>query len=226
MSGYTGIANLEIMEDAVRYNRFLLELVLPLVPGKRLLDFGAGTGTFARRLAAEGADVVCVEADPQLRAELARRNLRTSAATSDLPSESVDVVYSFNVLEHIVDDEAALAELRRVLKPGGQLLLYVPAFMILYSAMDRRVGHLRRYRKQPLQRLALRAGFAVDDARYADSLGFLAALAFRALGPQSGELNPRGVRFYDRWLFPLSRLLDLGFSPVAGKNLILRAHRT
>ncbi len=226
MSGYTGIANLEVMEDAVRYNRFLLDLVLPLAPGKRLLDFGAGTGTFARRLAAQGADVICVEADAQLRAELERNNLRTAAATSDIPSESMDVVYSFNVLEHIADDEAALAELRRVLKPGGQLLLYVPAFMILYSGMDRRVGHLRRYRKQPLQRLALRAGFAVDDVRYADSLGFLAALAFRALGPRSGELDPRGVRFYDRWLFPLSRLLDCAFSPVAGKNLILRAHRT
>jgi hypothetical protein len=97
--------------------------------------------------------------------------------------------------------------------------------MLLYSAMDRRVGHLRRYRKAPLAQLVARAGLAVDDVRHADSLGFLAAAAFRALGPGSGELDPRALRLYDRWLFPLSRLLDRALSPLAGKNLILLAHR-
>lgn len=225
MTHYPGTANLEVMEEAVRYNRFLLDLVLPRAHGKRVLDFGAGTGTFAAQLAAQGVDVHCVEPDAQLRAALERRHLAAIPRTEDLPSESVDMAYSFNVLEHIEDHASALAELRRVLRPAGQLVLYVPAFMILYSAMDRRVGHLRRYRKVPLVRLAEQAGLVVDDVRYADSLGFVAALALRALGPASGDLDPRAVRFYDRWVFPLSRLLDLGLGPVMGKNLILHAHR-
>ena len=212
--------NLEVMEQAERYNRFLLGLVLPLARGKRVLDFGAGSGTFAHALAAEGVEVRAVEPDPGLRSRL---TVSASADVGEVASESVDLVYSFNVLEHIEDDAAALAELRRVLKPGGRLLLYVPAFMLLYSEMDRRIGHVRRYRKTALKERVRKAGFAVDDARYADSLGFFAALAYKALGPRDGTLNSRGVRFYDRYVFPFSRLLDLGSHPVIGKNLILRA---
>ena len=214
MSSY----NLEVMEEAERYNRFLLDLVLPLARGKRVLDFGAGSGTFARHLIAVGVDVTCVEPDPQLLKD-ARRD------TAGLADRSFDLVYSFNVLEHIPDDLAALAELRRVLKPGGRLVLYVPAFMVLYSAMDRRVGHLRRYRRKPLAELVIQAGLVVDEASYADSLGFLAALAFRAVGPASGTLSPRSVRLYDRCIFPLSRVLDRAFGRVAGKNIVLYAHR-
>ena len=214
MSSY----NLEVMEEAKRYNRFLLGLVLPLARGKRVLDFGAGSGTFARRLVAQGVDVTCVEPDAGLLKD-AHRN------TAGLADQSFDLVYSFNVLEHIEDDGAALVELRRVLKPAGALVLYVPAFMVLYSAMDRQVGHLRRYRRRPLKQVVEGAGFAVDEVRYADSLGFLAALAFRALGPSSGELNPRAVRLYDQCVFPLSRVLDLAFGRVAGKNIVLYAHR-
>ena len=221
MSSY----NLEAMEQAERYNRFLLGLVLPHARGRCVLDFGAGSGTFARKLRAENVDVRCVEPDPALRRELERLDLAVHGEMAGIPTESMDLVYSFNVLEHIADDAAALAGLRRVLKPGGRLILYVPAFMILYSAMDRRVGHLRRYRKTSLRELVERSGFEVDQVRYADSLGCLAALAFRAFGPGSGELDPRAVRLYDRWLFPLSRLLDLAAAPVAGKNLILHAHR-
>lgn len=220
MSAYAGAANLEAMEEAVRYNRFLLGLI---EPAGRVLDFGAGSGTFARQLAANGVDIVCIEPDAGLRRELERRALRTSAGLSEIPAESVDLAYSFNVLEHIEDDAAALAELLRVLKPGGRLLLYVPAFMVLYSAMDRAIGHLRRYRKAALVRLVERAGFRVAGARYADSLGFAAALAFKAFGPRSGELNSRSVRLYDRYVFPLSRMLDLVLHPVLGKNLIVHA---
>jgi ubiquinone/menaquinone biosynthesis C-methylase UbiE len=216
MSQYGGAANLEAMEEAVRYNRFLLDLIRPLARGRRVLDFGAGAGSFARRVAPEAAEVLCVEPDATLLPGAHR-------AVTEIPAASVDLVYSLNVLEHIEDDAAALGELRRVLRPGGTLLLYVPAFMLLYSAMDRRIGHLRRYRKAGLRRVVEQAGFRVDEVRYADSLGFAAALAFRALGPRDGGLNPRAVRFYDRYLFPLSRMLDVCLDPVIGKNLVLRA---
>jgi SAM-dependent methyltransferase len=227
VSAYSGAANLEIMEAAVRYNGYLLGLITPLASGgRRVLDFGAGSGTFAAELQRRKVDILCVEPDAGLRQALEAKGLRAYADPQGIARESIDLVYSFNVLEHIEDDAAALRKLRRVLKPGGRLLLYVPAFMILYSAMDRRIGHVRRYRKNALAELVRRARFAVDDVRYADSLGFLAALTFRTLGPASGELNPRAVRVYDKYLFPLSRALDVCLDPVIGKNLVLRATRT
>lgn len=224
MSAYPGSANLEVMEEAVRYNAFLLDLILPLASrGAWVLDFGAGSGTFAVKLRQRKVDILCVEPDSRLRQELEAKGLRAYADAEAIGSEAVDLAYSLNVLEHIENAAAALGELYRVLRPGGRLLLYVPAFMILYSAMDRRIGHVRRYRKKGLAELVQRSGFAVDDVRYADSLGFLATLAFKTLGPPSGELSPRAVRIYDRYLFPLSRMLDLGLHPLIGKNLVLRA---
>ena len=69
------------------------------------------------------------------------------------------------------------------------------------------------------------SGFRVADARYVDSLGFLAALAYRGLGRADGALDPRSVRLYDRLVFPASRLLDRALHRVVGKNLLLRARR-
>lgn len=226
MNEYTGIANLEVMEEAVRYNDFLAGLVVSRArPGDKLLDFGAGTGFFASRLAAQGFDVTCVEPDRRLRDELERKGLRAMPDLAGLRPESLDAVYSLNVLEHIQDDAAALADLYRVLKPQGRLLLYVPAFMVLYSAMDRRIGHFRRYRKHALAQLVLGAGFAVDEVRYVDSLGFAASMVLKWLGNPSGELGRGTVRFYDRWLFPVSRALDRWLATLVGKNLVLRARR-
>jgi SAM-dependent methyltransferase len=216
--------NLEVMAQAERYNRFLLGLVSPLARGaKRVLDFGAGSGTFARPLSAQGVDVIAVEPDAALREKLPGHAYADVAA---IPDAAVDLVYSFNVLEHIEDDAGALAQLRRVLRPGGRLLLYVPAFMVLYTEMDRRIGHVRRYRKRPLKTLVERSGFRIDDIRYADSLGYLAALAFRLAGPRDGSLSAGAVKLYDRYVFPLSRMLDLALDPLVGKNLVLRATRT
>ncbi len=135
-------------------------------------------------------------------------------------------MFAFNVLEHIDDDEAVLRELRRVVRPGGRLLVYVPAFMCLYSGMDRLVGHVRRYRRKGLVEMATRAGWTVTACTHADSLGFLTSLAYRAFGPRHGRLDPRSAALYDRWVFPLSRVLDRALAPVGGKNLVLWAERS
>jgi hypothetical protein len=110
------------------------------------------------------------------------------------------------------------------LRPGGRLFVYVPALGILTSAMDRQVGHLRRYRRAGLAALIEKAGFAIERAVYVDCLGFAAALAYRALGGD-GLLNRDAVRLYDRLVFPASRALDPVFGRWFGKNVCLTAIR-
>ena len=132
-------------------------------------------------------------------------------------------MYTLNVLEHIEDDERALAELRRVMRPGATLVVYVPALPWLFTTMDTRVGHFRRYRRAELVEKLLRAGFTVGSVRYVDSLGVLATLAYRLLGSREGTIDPRSVALYDRFVFPLSRLLDRLFERTGGKNLLVIA---
>lgn len=226
MDGYTGTDNLEVMAEAVNYNAFLAALVrAPMRPGDRVLDFGAGTGTFALPLAATGHAPVCIETDPGLAARLRDAGLVVHASLGALPPASLDYAYSLNVLEHIEDDRGVLAQLHARLRPGGTLMLYVPAFPLLFSAMDRKVGHVRRYRRRELVEKCTAAGFVVERCRHVDSLGFFATLAYKLGGDRDGGIDRRALRLYDRIVFPVSRVLDRVVGRVFGKNLWLLATR-
>jgi hypothetical protein len=144
----------------------------------------------------------------------------------EIDAESVDLIYALNVIEHVSNDSETVRLLSSKLKLGGTLLVYVPAFELLYSAFDRKVGHLRRYRRENLTSLAEAAGLQVTEVRYADSAGFLVALLYRALRGENASLSPGTVKLYDRIIFPLSRGLDLVFSSWIGKNLILISEKS
>jgi SAM-dependent methyltransferase len=223
---YSGTDNLEMMKEAVNYNRWLVQLVRDRArKGNRLLDFGAGVGTLALELAGDGYRVECVEPDASQRETLSAARLPAHADLTSIDDESVDFAYTFNVLEHIDDDRGALRQLARTIRRGGSLLVYVPAFPILYTSMDRKVGHLRRYRKRELEEKVREAGLTVREAGYVDSLGFFATLAYRAFGSDTGDIDPAALRTYDRWIFPASRLLDVAARHVLGKNVLLVANR-
>ena len=222
---YPGSAELETMEVARNYNGFLTSAVLRRAhPGRPVLDFGAGTGTHARELRLRGLDVRCVEVDPDLRRRLRAEGFETSITVGELEPAAFDCLYSMNVLEHIEDDESVMRALFSATQPGGRLVVYVPAFPLLFSSMDRRVGHVRRYRKSQLTTLAADSGFVVERCRYVDSLGFFAALVYRLVS-RSGTLNTRSVERYDRFVFPLSRRIDRVADRWIGKNLLLEARR-
>jgi SAM-dependent methyltransferase len=216
----------EVMDEAVRYNRFLIESLARWGQGAgRLLDFGAGNGRFCAALSERGFDVVAVEPDAALRAQIRARGVPVARSLEALGDEHFGGAYSINVLEHVEDDAGLLASLRERLAPGGRLLLYVPAFPLLFSANDLRVGHLRRYRRAQLAARVREAGFAVTRCTHVDSIGFAAGLWYRHFGDRQGGLDVGAVRLYDRAVFPLSRALDALCFGAFGKNLLCEARR-
>lgn len=150
----------------------------------RLLDFGCGTGAIARELGRFG-EIHGVDRDASAVDYCRRRGMthvrRLEGDRLPFDDEQFDVVTSFDVLEHIDDDLGAMVELRRVLKPGGTLLVAVPAFPFLWGAQDEISHHFRRYVRPQLVTRLQDAGFSVARATYFNSLLFPPVAAIRVL---------------------------------------------
>jgi SAM-dependent methyltransferase len=210
------------MQEAVNYNRYLLDTVRNYAPPRaRVLDFGAGGGQFAAPLSAMGLNITALEPDQLLQQRLRAQGLRAVGSTDELPDASLDYIYTLNVLEHIEDDEAALRSLYAKLSDNGKLLIYVPAFPVLYTSMDAKVRHIRRYTRDSLMSRVKAAGFHIEHVSYADSIGFFATLLFKWIGNKDGNVSIGALKLYDRAVFPLSRALDTLTGRWFGKNLLV-----
>jgi SAM-dependent methyltransferase len=216
---YSGVDILEALESAHNYNGYLTRLIRESTEAKDLIDFGAGIGTISKRLRMAGYHVKCIEPDPLQRQRLKEQGFDTLENITSVPDDSVSFIFSLNVLEHIDHDSVAIREIRQKLRPGGALLIYVPAFECLWTSFDEKLCHYRRYTKTSLRRLVEQEGFAIESVRYADCLGFIAALVFRLLNRNASALTATSISFYDRWLFAPSRALDRLFDRWFGKNV-------
>ena len=150
----------------------------------RILDVGCGTGANLLMLSkygdAEGVDVS--EDALAFCRERGLENVKLGAA-EELPYDdgTFDLVTALDVVEHLDDDLAGLREMRRVLRPGGHVLLFVPTFMFLWGLQDDVSNHRRRYRMPELQRVLEQAGFEIERTTYANITFFMPILAMRKL---------------------------------------------
>jgi hypothetical protein len=96
---------------------------------------------------------------------------------------------------------------------------------MIWTTLDDKVGHLRRYTAKTLTQHLDAAGFKVERIGYRDSVGFLLAILFKIIGSKSGIPSDRSLLIFDRVLFPISRLLDLLASPFFGKNVLAIARK-
>jgi len=232
---YAGIAELWTIEKQLKnYNH---DLVIKLAKNFKqtdfILEYGAGIGTLATLLQSiKGIKPDCLEIDLHLQEVLMSRNLQVYATVKSLPKK-YDAIYISNVLEHIEDDRAALRDIHPVLKEGGLLVIYVPAFMMLYSEFDASVGHYRRYSKKELVSALEDTGYSIVEYQYVDSVGFFVWLLLKIrslnktlkLQSKEDESHP-SFKIYDRFIYPISKCFDyLGFKYLLGKNILIVARK-
>jgi SAM-dependent methyltransferase len=219
---YTGYDNLETMKEAHKYNSFLVSLIvgLDLTQDAELLDIGAGIGLYAEMLRNKGYNISCLEPDLTQAKILQQKGFKVYTSMLEIEKQ-FDFMYAFNVLEHIENDTKELAVWRTKLKKDCKLLIYVPAFNVLFSNMDKKIGHFRRYTRKELSNKATTTGLKiVKSAQYADSIGFFVALIYKLIGSK-GDINTKTLIFYDRFLFPISRICDIFFRKIFGKNVFI-----
>jgi SAM-dependent methyltransferase len=149
-----------------------------------ILDVGCGTGANLEMLSQFGeAEGVDVSSDAlAFCRQRGLQNVRQGEA-EHLPYEdrSFDLVTALDVVEHLDNDVAGLCEMRRVLRPGGYALIFVPAFMFLWGVQDDISYHRRRYTRSDLQTALRAAGFEIDRFTYANIAFFAPILLGRLL---------------------------------------------
>lgn len=194
----------------------------------KVLDFGAGTGALAQIWLDDYlVQPDCVEIDPDLIKILREKKFKVFSDLNRLQWK-YNYIYSSNVLEHIKDDKEVLSEIFNKLEDEGKLAIYVPAFPILFSSLDYKVGHFRRYTKKEIRKKIESAGFEIQEIRYCDSLGFIGTLILKCLKIDTGKAlsSPGFLRFHDTIFHPSSLILDkFGFNRAFGKNLLVFANK-
>jgi len=228
--------DLERLGTAERFFNWVLDEFHPYLKGS-VLEVGAGTGTITRRIvqrypelrvtALEPAENVVGDLESFAAVTPQVTVLRqTLAAVGPLAMGGYDAVLYLNVLEHIEDDADELRHAAKALRPGGALLIFGPALSWLYSELDYKAGHYRRYSVEGLRRLAEAAGFEVVKAGYLDVLGILPYwLVYRLAGRDS--ISGTSIWGYDRVIVPISRLLQrVAPDQLIGKNVLLIATRS
>lgn len=223
---YSGEDNLNVMKYAENYNDSLVDDIVSSIKSSAnvIVDFGSGDGWFAKKIHEKlNKDIICIEPAQNMK-KYYSDNVRLLDDLDELDDNSVDAIYSLNVLEHIENDADIINKFYNKLKKGGILYLYLPALQCLYTSMDEKVGHYRRYSKSRLKELLFAKKWHIFELKYADFLGFFVTLIFKFIGNKNGEISVSSIKIYDKLIFPLSKFFDkLTHGKIVGKNIVAKA---
>lgn len=220
---------LERLPSASNYLNWLRDLSEPYL-GSSCLELGSGLGELTEMISV-GRTVTASDVSEHNLGVLRERFANTDNVTvqridasKDPLGSGYDSIVMMNVLEHIEDDHGTVQSLRDALAPGGHLVIYVPAFMALYSAFDAEIGHFRRYRKRELCNIVDEAGLRAVDARYVNSVGAVGWFVVCRLlkRPSSDQLT---ISTFDRVIVPPVRAIESHVRPPFGLSLLVVAQR-
>lgn len=216
-----------ILEDvgaASHYRAWLVSLALDAL-GDDPVEIGSGHGDYAAEWLPHVSTFTATDADESRVALLRERfagDSRVRVRRLLLPSTSEERFSSavaYNVLEHIPDDVAALRSMAGMVRPGGSVIVFVPAFPLLMSDFDRAVGHVRRYRKATLRAAFAGAGLRPRVLRHVNWAGFFAwLLMMRIL--RGVPRDSFALRAYDRLVVPAVRASERLVAPPFGQSLL------
>ena len=223
----TGYHSLTVIEKANKFNQWMYENVKKFAVGN-ILEIGSGIGNISQFFIRDGYSITLSDTDEfyisQLKSKFSNKNiLAIDLAHNDFAVnykslfQSFETIFFLNVLEHIENDELAIQNCKHLLKPGGVLIILVPAYSFLFSKMDRELHHYRRYTKKSLMKLLSKEKCRVTKAFYFNALGIIGWMYAKIFNLQ--KLPPKEMSFFNK-LTGFAKLVDKIFLNKAGLSVI------
>jgi 2-polyprenyl-3-methyl-5-hydroxy-6-metoxy-1,4-benzoquinol methylase len=215
-----GLSTLESLSAVDQLNNWMFESIRPFVKG-RILEIGSGIGNISDCFVknnqpitlSDYSDHYCNYLDKKFANQpLIQDIFQIDLADVDFDDnynlllEKFDTVFALNVVEHIQDDHLAIANCKKLLKPGGHLIILVPAYQTLYNGFDVELEHFRRYTRKTVTQLFNSQKMNILHTWYFNMAGilgwFVSGTILRKKQLPSGQLS-----FYNK-LVPIFRILD------------------
>ena len=217
---------LDLFTDTYNYNHWIYAFIRPHL-GDYVLEAGCGIGNITQFLL-NCKQVVCIDTDEKYLDTLAEkakthRNLTLSHTNiMDIPSkkapaEYFDTVICINMLEHIEDDFGAIQRMVSVLKPGGKVLVYVPACNWAYGRLDKALGHFRRYSRYRLKKLAICNKLIIQRCHFVNFIGIFGWF-WSARIKKDTFIGRKKAQFVDR-IVPFLSAMERLVKPPIGQSL-------
>lgn len=223
---------LQSVDLSTNYNRWLYKSIERNIQNAGcVLDVGSGIGSIGRYLGEDGIKQVilsdnCEEMIDLLKSRF-RHLLNYQVVKLDIVGEDVrdsalcgkvDAITCINVLEHINEDAKALKNMSLLLRPGGKLLLIVPALGRLYGTLDKLAGHYRRYERGEFNKQLGNSGFVIKEQRFMNFFGiFTWYVAGRML--KQAKFNDKTNRALDK-IVPFLEIIDRYLRFPMGQSIV------
>ena len=215
-----------LFQNATHWKTYFSRIIRPYIKGT-VLEAGAGIGG-TTTLLNDGSSPkwILLEPDASLSKSLQQKidlkalpaNTILQTGTIDNIIEKYDTILYIDVMEHIEADKIEMQKAAARLNQGGHIIILSPAFPTLYSPFDKAIGHFRRYTRKTMSGLSP-GGLRIVHNRYYDSAGFFASLMNKLFFRQHYP-TLKQVLFWDRWMVPVSTVLDKILLHSFGKSIV------
>lgn len=224
-----GTETLESMSIAPGYNKWILGKFKKYLKGD-ILEIGCGIGNFSKLLNEYG-NVTATDIDKKYIDDLKKETSGISYGLGDIEKgryffggKRFDSIVCLNVVEHIKNDQKALENLHKLLKPKGNLILIVPSHQALYGTIDSAIDHYRRYSKKTLNRKLEKMGFKILKSRLLNGIGaigwFIAGKILKQKTVKKGNIKLFNL------VSPVFLLFENFIEPPFGTSVFIIARRS
>lgn len=225
-----GQETLEGLEGALAFNRWMYESIAPYCQGE-ILEIGSGIGNITSFFVASKQKITASDLRPHYLEKLNEKFkgqgvpcVRIDAILENFTVEykdqinKYDTIFALNVIEHIENDKLAIHNLSKLLKPGGRLIILVPAYQGLFNSFDRYLGHYRRYTAHSLSKVLVDAGASVEKSFYFNFTGILGWFTSGKM-TRKKTIPKAHIKLYN-FLVPVFKVMDKVILRKAGLSVI------